>query len=452
MYGFYTDLFVDPRAAEIFSERSFLERLLRFEAELATVEGGLGVIPAAAVQPIVAACTIDSIDRERLKQRTTEVGFPVAPLLEQLSGAVSGDWQEYLHWGATTQDAMDTALALQMADAFDLFEAGLDQLGARLASMAGTHRATVMAGRSQMMHGSPVTLGYKAAVWLDGIQAARTRIGDARREARYVQLGGAVGNLSALGDDGPAVRAALAARLGLADPRISWHTSRARVGDAVTALGVMTAMLAKIGLDVSLMSQTEIAEVAMDTPSGHGISSTMPQKRNLIDPQLMLTAAKAVRQYVAMALESTLHDHERGTGVWQLEWLAVPQAFLLASGSLRAANRLSASLMPEGGALRSNVDASHGLIMAEALMMKIAPVTGRTRAHDLVNAAVDRAAQSGESLIDAVLAQDDLADAAEDIRTGIESLAPERYLGATDAMIDAVLALERQRGRSTSAP
>lgn len=445
MYGFFESLFVDHRAREIFSERGFVARMLRFEAELATVEGTLGLIPAEAVEPIVEACDLENVDFELLERRTEEVGFPLAPLLEQISTAVSGDWQEYLHWGATTQDAMDTALALQMGDTLDLLEDGLDELGARLASMADTHRATVMAGRSQLLHGSPVTFGYKAAVWLDGVQAARTRVIEVGREARTVQLGSAVGTLSALGDDGPGVRAALAERLGLADPRISWHTSRGRVGDAVAALGVMTAALAKIGLDVSLMSQTELAEVVMPIAPGHGISSTMPQKRNLLEPQLMQTAAKAVRQYVAMTLESAVHDHERGTGVWQLEWLAVPEAFLLASGSLHAANRLFASLEPDVEALRSNIDASEGLIMAEAVMMKLAPVTGRTRAHDLVSAAVDRVARSGETLVEAVLADESLTDTATEVRAAIEGLTPEGYLGAIDSMIDAVLAEERRR-------
>ncbi len=440
MYSFYQDLFTDSRVRDVFSERSFVSNLLLFEATLAEAEAGLEVIPVEAAAAIEAVCRLENVDFEKLSERTTEVGFPVAPLLQQLSEKVDDEGRGFLHWGATTQDAMDTALALQMRGGFQVLLSELSQLTEKLGMLADEHRTTVMAGRSQMLHASPISFGYKVAVWLDSLLSAQQRLTRSVAAVSCVQLGGAVGTLSALGDEaGLAVRARLAEKLGLGEPAISWHTSRDRISDAVTSLGIVSAALAKIGLDISLMAQTEVAEVSVAPRPGQGISSTMPQKRNLIEPQVMQVAAKAVSQYVAMTLDSSVQDHERGTGAWQLEWLAVPQAFLLTSGSLKAANSLMSSLQVNTDRMRTNLESSDGLIMAEALMMRIAPATGRTRAHELVSEAADTAKATGRPILEVLQARPDLKELQAQGDLDLSNLEPLNYLGAVNSMIDTVL-------------
>lgn len=439
MYSFYQDLFTDSRVRDAFSEQSFVARLLLFETALADTESELGIVPVEAASAIEATCRLENVDFEKLAERTTEVGFPVAPLLEQLSEKIGDEGRGFLHWGATTQDAMDTALALQIRDSSEILLGELDQLIQRLSSLADHNRTTVMVGRSQMLHASPISFGYKVAVWLDGLQSARQRLAQAAATASFVQLGGAVGTLSALGEaTGQTVRTQLAEKLGLGDPAISWHTSRGRISDAVASLGILTAALAKIGLDVSLLSQSEVGELSVVSNPGHGVSSTMPQKRNLIEPQVMQVAAKAVRQFVTMTLDASVQDHERGTGAWQLEWLAVPQAFLLTSGSLKAANSLVASLEVNTDRMRTNLESSHGLIMAEAAMMRLAPMIGRTKAHELVSEAADTAMATGQSLLEVIQAREEIKKLEENENIDLSEIAPSNYLGSANAMIDAV--------------
>ncbi len=444
MYSFYSDLFSDKRMREVFSERSFVDKLLRFEVALSEAEAELGVIPAEAASVIAAGCHIEHVDFDRLTERTAEVGFPVAPLLEQLSKSVGPEGREFLHWGATTQDAMDTALVLQFVDAFEIISNDLSHLTHDLAVLANRHRSTVMAGRSQMLHASPISFGYKVAVWLDGLLSAETRLTHASEAASQVQLGGAVGTLSALGEEnGLAVRAQVAEKLGLRNPAISWHTSRGRITDVVASLGTLTAAMAKIGLDVSLMAQTELGELSVASKPGHGVSSTMPQKRNLIEPQVMEVAAKAVKQYVAVMLDASVQDHERGTGTWQLEWIAVPEAFLLTSGALTAANRMISSLEVNTDRMQENLERSGDLIMAEAFMMKLAPAFGRTQAHEMVSESTDTALATGKSLIKILRDRTEIRELEERNELDLSDVAPMNYLGATSSMIDAVLEREK---------
>jgi 3-carboxy-cis,cis-muconate cycloisomerase len=296
-----------------------------------------------------------------------------------------------------------------------------------------------MAGRTHLQHALPITFGYKAAVWLSGLQRHRIRLAQIKPRVLVVQFSGASGTLASLGDQGLRVQAELAQELGLGVATITWHSSRDALAETVQALALMTGSLAKIAFDVSIMMTTELGEVAEPFVRHRGASSTMPQKRNPISCELIIAAAKKVREHAGLMLDAMVHDFERATGPWHLEWGAVPESFALTSGALVQAAFMLSGLEVHTDRMAANLGVSRGLICAEAVMMALASVTGRRTAHDLVYAGCRRAVEAGKTLFE-ILAQ------TQEVVTplGLEKLRrltdPANYLGAATAMVDRVLA------------
>ncbi|MGH7210623.1 MAG: class-II fumarase/aspartase family protein, partial [Acetobacteraceae bacterium] len=353
-----------------------------------------------------------------------------------------GEAGRWTHWGATTQDIMDIATVLQMRAGLGLMRGELGVIAAGLARLAETHRRTLMAGRTHLQHALPTTFGLKCAVWLQPILAHLQRLDELCPRVEVVEFGGAAGTLASLGDRGIAVLEELARELGLRAPAAPWHVARDGMAEAVGFLGLVCGSLAKIATDVILLSQTELAEVAEPHQEGRGGSSTMPQKRNPIASEYILAAARAVQAVVPVMQGAMAADQERATGPWQAEMLALPQAFVLAHGAAGHARALAEGLVVDPDRMRRNLDASGGLIMAEAVMMGLAPSLGREAAHHVVRRACDRALAEHVSLHDALLREPAVAewlDAAAIARL----TEPANYLGAADAFIDRVLATAR---------
>ena len=327
-------LFTTAAMRAVFADEARLQRMLDVEAALARAQARLGLIPAAAAAEITAKARLERFDLEAIRRGTELAGYPIVPLVKALGEACDGDAGRYVHWGATTQDIVDSALVLQIRDALALIEADLDAVLRRLVQLAQQFRDTPMAGRSHLQHALPITFGFKCAVWLSAMQRQRRRLETLRGEVLVVQFGGAVGTLASLGEDGTRVLAALAEELDLAVPPIAWHVARDNLAEAACFLGLLTGSLGKIATDIALLMQTEVGEVAEPHAEGRGGSSTMPQKRNPIASELILAAAKNVRQLVPVMLDAMLQDHERATGPWHAEWLALPQAFALSAGAL----------------------------------------------------------------------------------------------------------------------
>lgn len=421
-------------------EHAFLQRMLDVEAALARAQARLGIIPAGAAAAIAAAADADRLDKPALAAATRNTGYPVVGLVKQLSALAGPEAGRWTHWGATTQDIMDTAVVLQMRDGLALVERDLDRLCAALGRMARAHRGTVMAGRTHLQHALPVTFGYKVAVWLSPLLTMRERLAQLRPRALRVQFGGAAGTLASLGGPaGEAVQAALAEELGLAVPDIPWHVARDGVAEAVSVLGLLCGALSKIATDVILLMQTEVAEVAEPYVDGRGGSSTMPQKRNPISCEYILAQSRGVHALVPQMLAAMAQDQERGTGPWQAEPLAVGQAFLLAHGALAQALTLGEGLVVDAARMRRNLDSTGGLIVAEAVMMGLAPTLGRGKAHHVVHHACDLALQDGIPLAEALLRDPQVAARLD--RAAIERMTdPAGYLGAAEAFVDRVLA------------
>jgi 3-carboxy-cis,cis-muconate cycloisomerase len=433
----FRDAFGAPAMRAVFSDEAAVRRWVEVEVALAAAEARAGVIPEAAAEAIRAGARPEAIDLAKLKVETDLVGYPIVGVVHQLAGQ-AGEAGRYVHWGATTQDIMDTATVLQVREALGLIDADLAAIDAALAGLAARHRTTVMAGRTHLQHALPVTFGYKAAVWLAMVRRHRQRLAELRPRVLVGQFAGAAGTLASLGDKGLAVHDALMDELGLARPEAPWHVARDGLAETVAFLGLVTGSLAKIATDVILMMQTEVAEAFEPFVAGRGSSSTMPQKRNPISCEYIVAAARIVRGHVGLMLDAMAADHERATGPWQLEWVAIPEAFLAAGGALRQSRFMLEGLIVDAGRMRRNLDLTDGLIAAEAVMMALAQHTGRGAAHDLVYGACRSALDKGTTLLAELERLPDVTRHLDGARLA-ELTDPVNYLGSAPAMIDRAL-------------
>jgi 3-carboxy-cis,cis-muconate cycloisomerase len=436
---------------DAFSDRAHLQGMLDFEAALARVEARLGVIPKAAAPAIAAQCRAALFDIEALAQAAAPAGNTAIPLVKALTARVAKGHPRaagYVHWGATSQDALDTGLMLQLRRALALVDADLKRLAEVLARLAKKYRRTPMAGRTWMQQALPVTFGLKAAGALDAVQRHRAQLRDLRERVLVIQFGGAAGTLASLGKRGPAVARALAAELKLRDPDMPWHAHRDRVAQVATTLGLLVGTLGKIARDVALMAQTEVGETLEAHAPGRGASSTLPHKRNPVGCAVVLAAATRVPALVSAMLAAMVQEHERALGAWHAEWETLPEICMLTAGALQQTVQMLAGLQIDAARMRHNLGATHGLILAEAVAAALAPKLGRETAHGLVEEACHRALEHGETLRE-VLAQDarvgKLLSAAE-----LDRLCdPNNYLGAAGQFVDRALASRTGRTRKT---
>jgi len=441
----FGDMFGTAAMRAAFGEAAFLARCAEVEAALARGQARLGIVPEEAAKAISAAAAAvaadpQALDMARLQRETANVGYPILPLVRQLAER-AGEGGRWLHWGATTQDIMDTAVVLQIRQGLGLIEADLASLRGHLAALARRWRDAPMAGRTHLQHALPITFGFKAAVWLSAFDRHAARLAELKPRVLVVEFGGAAGTLASLGDGEAALasRRELATELGVAEPPITWHVARDAVAETVQFLALLGGSLGKIAYDVMMMSATEFGEAAEPFVAGRGSSSTMPQKRNPISCELVLAAAKALRQHAGLMLDSLPSDFERATGPWHAEWIAVPESFAYAAGAMHQTEFMMGGLIVDAARMAKNLGMTHGLIVAEAVMMGLAPHTGRNEAHDLVYDACRKAIEEDRPLYDVLLEVPEVAGplGADQLRQLTD---PANYLGAAQVMVDRVLA------------
>lgn len=430
----FKDMFGTSAMRDVFDDAATLRRYVEVEVALAHVQAELGIIPHEAAAEIAKRADAAKLDMAKMKHETEIVGYPILPLVHQISD-MCGEAGGYLHWGATTQDIMDMATVLQVRQALELIEGDLQSLDEILDQLAQTYRDTPMAGRTHLQHALPITFGYKAAVWLLMVRRHRQRLEQLRPRVLVGQFGGAAGTLASLGDQGLAVHEALMRHLGLDATPVTWHVARDGLAETVQFLALVTGSLSKIATDVMLMMTNEFAEAFEPFVKGRGASSTMPQKRNPISCELMWSAAKAVRQHAGLAIDAMAQDFERATGPWHIEWSAIPEAFVLTSGALGQAKFMLAGLEVDTVRMAHNLNLSGGLIVAEAVMMGMAPYLGRQVAHDVVYDACRLASQQKRTLAEVL--REDKTVAAKLSPQQIDALCdPANYLGAAPLMVD----------------
>ena len=429
----YKSLFSDRDIAAIFSDEQFVHCLLEVEAALAKAQGRLGVIPAEAAEQITAGAAALHVDFEQLQAGTEQAGLPIIDLVRQLREQVGGESASFVHWGATTQDIMDTALVLQIRAALDIIEKTLLQVIKNLARLAGQHRGALMAGRTHSQQALPITFGLKVAGWLAPLLRHRQRLSEIKPRLLVVQFGGAAGTLASLGQAGVAVQEALADEVKLNVPAIPWHTQRDTLAELAGWLSLVSGSLAKMAQDIILLAQTEVGEVREAADFSRGGSSTMPQKSNPVISEIIIAAARANASLLASMHQALVQEHERATHGWQLEWLALPQMFALTSAALNKALFLSENLVVNEARMRENVAASNGLMLAEAVSFALSDYMSRAEAKKVVKAAVQVVIDENRHLVDVVQEKTNAP-------INWQALKDENaYLGSSDVFINRLL-------------
>jgi 3-carboxy-cis,cis-muconate cycloisomerase len=436
----FDGLFVPAELQAAVSSRAWLEAMLDAERALTDAGAAAGIVPQHVATEIAEACDPDRFDFEQLVDESRSVGNLAEPLVRALACSVGAEAAPYVHRGATSQDIVDTAAMLVSRRALALVLAEADDVAAATAALAQDHRDTLIVARTVLQHAVPTTFGLKAAGWLTAIVEARMRLEQVSRERLAAQLGGAAGTLAGFGDNGIALLDLYAGKLGLQVPAVPWHTNRTRVAELGAALATTAGVAAKIALDLVLLAQTEVAEVAEGR--GTGRSSTMPQKRNPIGSTLTRASARLAAAHATVLVGSLEQEHERAAGAWQAEWEALRGALAHTGGALHALAGALESLEVDSARMRQNLELTGGLVLAERVAFLLMERLGRAEAQEIVR----EAATSELGFRDALLG---------DPRTGLEpaaldaALDPTTYLGSSAGLIDRALALYESSRRPT---
>ena len=435
----FGNLFGSDSMRRVWSDENRTAKYLEIEKALAVVQGRLGIIPQEAADEIARNCDIGSIDMDRLRGQTERTGYPILGVVSQLNALCRDKLGEYCHWGATTQDITDTATVMQIREGLAIVEQDLAALSAALAGLARRHRDTPVIGRSNLQQAIPVTFGYKMATILAAVERHRERLRQLQPRVLVGEFGGACGTLASLAEGAMATQAGLMAELGLGQPVIAWHTLRDCIAEVGMFLGLAGGTLGKLALDIKLMMQTEVAEVFEPFAPGRGASSTMPQKRNPVSSCYIHAAVAVVRQHAAALMEAMVADHERATGPWQIEWIVLPEAFCLTAGALQQTLFVVQGLEVDADKMRANIDLTHGLVMSEAVMMRLGRHIGREVAHDLVYDICREAIRTNTPLPDLLAMHPEINRHLD--RAALAKLCdPANYLGQAGVMVDRVLA------------
>lgn len=437
--GYYRDMFGTEKMRKIFSDEHRIQRWVDTEIALAKAEEKAGIIPAGTAKEIEKAGASHNLDIGVMKEEFDKVGFPILPFVNQLTKACSPESARWVHYGSTTQDILDTGMTLQIRDGLKLIEADFEVIIKALANLAKIHRDTVMPGRTFQQLAAPITFGYKAAIWLDEVLRHKKRLEEVKLRLLVGQCAGAVGTFATLGDKGPEVQKFMMEELKLGIPDITWHAARDRWAELISWCAMVAATMGKIANETAILMRTEIAEVSEPFETGRGASSTLPQKRNPIECEPILAVAHKMRELSGSQLTAMIQEHERGVGQMHLEWMVIPEAFVLISGSLFHSRNILEGLRVDKTKMRSNLDIGGGLLMSEAVMMGLAPKIGRKKAHDLVYGAAGRANDKGLTLREALLSTPEITSVISESEID-KLLDPSNYTGSAGKMVDAVLA------------
>jgi 3-carboxy-cis,cis-muconate cycloisomerase len=441
----FDPLFRTEAMRRVFSDHGRLQGILDFEASLARAQARAGILPAAVAKAIAAQCRAELFDLAALSQAAAMAGnsaIPVVNELTRLVTAANAEAAKFVHLGATSQDAMDSGLVLQIRQGLELIETDVQQLCGALAKLAARHKETPIAGRTWLQHAAPTTFGLKVAGWLCAVARDFERLRAARPRVLVLQLGGATGTLAALGDRAEEVASLLTKELNLQPAEIPWHSHRDRLAEVAVLLGLLTGSLGKIARDISLMNQSEIAEVAEPSAPGRGGSSSMPQKRNPVGCAAVLANATRVPALVSVMLSAMPQEHERGLGGWQAEWETLPEIFLLTSGALDRMCQIIVGLRVDAARMRTNLEVTRGLIYAESVSSTLASAIGHAAAHKLVEQACRRATEERRHLQE-VVASDSEITAQLSVAELKSLFDPKSHVRAAARLVDQALGAVR---------
>ncbi|MEX3019636.1 3-carboxy-cis,cis-muconate cycloisomerase [Kluyvera sp. STS39-E] len=433
---------------DFFSDEQTVQGMLDFEAALAMAQSRCGVIPGSAMNPIVAACRAESLDFSALANDAANAGNLAIPLVKQLTSLVKSEDAEaarYVHWGATSQDAIDTGRVLQLRRALDETQTRLQRVMQVLAEQVARHRHTLMPGRTWMQHALPITFGLKLAGTLDALLRWQQRLTEMRPRVLALQFGGAAGTLASLKTQGPEVAQRLAGILELQLPDTPWHSQRDRIIEVASWYAGLSATLGKFANDFSLLMQTEVAEVSEPIAEGRGGSSAMPHKRNPVSCAAILAAVERMPGLMATLYAGQIQQHERALGGWQAEWETLPQLIMLAGGVVENSENLLRGMQVNTQKMRENLDITHGLIMAESVTQALASFIGKADAHHVVENICHRAIALDCPLLP-LLENDPLVSQHLSSAQLTPLLDPANAIGSSEHFVRQVLARYQEQG------
>lgn len=438
--NYFRDMFGTEAMRSIFSDESRIQAWIDTEIALAKAQVQTGVIPNGVDENIAKVAFLNNFNIVAMKEDFDRVGFPILPFVKQLTKLCDAESAKWVHYGATTQDILDTGMVLQMRKGLDIIEHDIERILSALASLARKHRDTVMAGRTFQQLAAPITFGYKAAIWLDEMLRHRERLYQIKERILIGQCSGAVGTFATLGDKALAVQRVMMEHLRLGTPKITWHTSRDSWSELISFLALLGSTLAKIANEVAVLMRSEIGELSEPFETGRGASTTLPQKRNPISCEPIIANAHRLREMASSQMIAMIQEHERGVGQMHIEWMVVPESFILLSGSLHHSKFILENLWVDVKNMRKNLDTGGGLLMSESVMMGLAPKVGKSQAHHLVYAAAGRAMDNGTTLREELVNDNEICQnlTIHEIDALID---PSNYVGSAGEMVDAVLRL-----------
>lgn len=428
--GLFEPLYVTEAVLASTDDTAWLQAMLDVEAAIARAGAKAGLVPLGSADAITASCVAADFDAADIGRRAVASATWIVPLVADLRARVPTSSRGFVHLGATSQDVIDTAMSLVVARTVDVITPMLIDVAASLADLTRAHRDTLQIGRTLLQHAAPTTFGLVCAGWLSGVDEALAQLGRVRRERLAVQFGGAVGTLATYGDEGDRIAALIADELGLVAPTMPWHTTRVRIDEAAAALGVVAGSLAGVAGDVALLSGSDVGEVAEGAP---GRSSAMPYKRNPSRAVLVTACTHQVPGLLATMLGAAAQEHQRAAGRWQAEWPTMTSLLRLVGAAATHARSMLSDLKVDVRRMRTNLDAAGDVVLAEAVVARLAPALGRTRAASVVAEAAARAVRAGTTMRIA------LVDLAPDAAS-IDFPGPADCLGATTVWIDRALA------------
>ncbi|HJO68765.1 MAG TPA: adenylosuccinate lyase [Rhodospirillales bacterium] len=434
----FGDQFSTPAMREIFSDRMTVQKWLDVEVALAHAEAAVGVVPAEAAEEIARIADVALYDLGELKREMDRTAHPIVPLVRAMAERCAGEAGQFVHWGATTQDITDTGMILQMKDAHATIHEVLGGLRGKLQVLAEAHRETPMVGRTHGQQAQPITFGYKVAVWMDEIARHLERLEQCAPRLFVGQFSGAVGTMAAIGDDGIEIQRHMMAALGLACPNISWHAARDTMAEYAMVVALAVGTVGKIAHEIIALQKTEVAELEEPMPEGKVGSSTMPHKRNPAICETIVALARCIRSAVPLALDGVIAEHERDKIGLQSEREYVARISCHAHAAITKAIYVTGGLKVRADNMRRNLDITKGILLSEAVMMKLGETLGRQRAHDIIYEACMAAAVEGSTMKEALARVPAVADTFSDAEIDA-LLAPEAYTGLAAAFADRIV-------------
>ena len=435
----FNDMFGSEEMRKIFDDINWVQKWLDVEVALAEAEADRGVIPREAAHEIAKRAKIEHLEHQKIREKFDQLGHPLMALIKVLQQECKGGAGEFIHWGATTQDIMDTALILQIKEALIIIRNDLNEILRILIAMAKAHRDTVMIGRTHGQHALPTTFGFKVAIWCKEITRHMERLDECKKRVLTGQLGGAVGTMASFGEEGLEIQRIMMEKLGLDIPDIAWHAARDRIAELINVLNMISSTLGKIAEEIFLLQKNEINELEEAFVADKISSSTMPHKKNPATCEAIVGLSRVIQTLAYLSGEIMRAEHERDMILLKCEWLFVPQYFVMFGAILKHSRKLLQGLRINKSQMKKNLEVTDGLILSEQIMLHLAQKLGRQKSHEIIKKLTNKVTMEHASFEEVLLSDPEISKyfARDEIK---KLLNPIFYTGLSALFVDKIVA------------